>query len=177
MNLLPQAGAKLPIYITLILLVVGGWWLLKKADMQARDTIRKHHLEDIEHALYFARDTKGTYPPYDQAAWCGRLTAAGNELVLTQVEQALRAQNEKYTNPQKPFPRDPLGQNVNLANGQQPKEVGVADYFYWKHSPASFELFSILETDPNGERTTVACPGSPRLSYDYGLTSVWRENQ
>lgn len=166
-------------YLATILLAGSGWFLLTKADAQARDTVRKHHLEDVEKSLYFARNIHGTYPPYDEPSWCGILTASGNEKVREQVEKALRTQNEKYGNPDKPFPQDPLVQNLNfpgrkINQEKLPKQFG--DYFYWKHSPASFELLAILEASPNGDRTTAFCADSPNFSYDYGLTSVWREN-
>lgn len=154
----------LPIVIALLLVGLGGAYLLDKADKQARDTIRKHHLEDIERSLYFARSLKGTYPPYEQGTWCGVLNAPGNEAVLAQLETALRAQHEKYANPAKPFPADPL--------------AGIsADYFYWKRSPSSFELYAGLEAAPSGERSTADCPAENTLTYDYGIASAWRANR
>ena len=167
----------LPVASALILLVVGGIFLLNRADAQARDTTRKHHLEDIEHALYFARTVTGTYPPYDQTSWCGILTAPGNEPILAQVEQALRTQHEKYANPDKPFPTDPLvDQSPSEAHrAKLGQSRHVVDYFYWKHSPASFELYAILEEDPNGERSTLECPTANTPPYDYGIASIWRE--
>ena len=153
---------RLPVIITLILLLIGGWLLLDRAAAQARDTTRKHHLDDLEHALYFARNLHGTYPPYDAPSWCGLLNHADNTAVRAQVEQALRAQHEKYKNPDKPFPHDPLYLDKDW------------DYFYWKRSPASFELYAFLEEDKTGDRRTIECPTSPSLHYDYGITSVWR---
>lgn len=139
-------------------------WLVERSDQQARDTIRKHHLEDIERSLFFARGLHGTYPPYDMVAWCGQLNAPRNAAVKAQVEAALRAQNETYANPAKPFPTDPLAHD------------GV-DYFYWKRSPALFELYAILEADPTAERTTTGCDNAPPLTYDYGLNSSLREDR
>jgi len=153
---------QLPLTIALAILLLGGWFLLGRADTQARDTIRKHHLEDLEQALYFARNLHGTYPPYDQLSWCGILSSPGNQDVRAQVEAALRAQNEKYANPDKPFPADPKG-------NQSP------DYFYWKRNPATFELYSVLETDPTAERGTAGCDQN-LIYYDYGLTSLWRKD-
>lgn len=153
---------RLPLIITFLLLIIGGWFLLDRSAALNRDTTRKHHLEDIEKSLYSARDLHGTYPPYELPTWCGLLSDPKNQAVHDQVESALRAQNEKYANPDKPFPTDPLA-------GQTP------DYFYWKRSPASFQLFSVLEQDQNGDRNTANCPNAPELSYDYGLTSVLRE--
>jgi len=155
-------GELLPTVIALILVAVGGVLLLNRADAQARDTTRKHHLEDIEQALYAARNIHGTYPPYQEATWCGEISAPGNEAVRAQIEQALRAQNEKYANPGKPFPIDPL-------KDQSP------DYFYWKRSPSVFELYAMLEADTTGERATSRCGNSAsHPAYDYGLTSLWR---
>src|SRR3989344_252789 len=152
---------RLPLGTALVMVVVLGTFLLTGASLQARDTIRKHHLEDIEQALYFARSLQGTYPPYDAPSWCGRLQDPGSHAVRAQIEAALRAQNEKYANPAKPFPTDPRG----------------SDYFYWKRSPAMFELYATLETDPTGERSVAACPAAGgKATYDYGLTSVWRES-
>jgi hypothetical protein len=160
------SGSHLPILIALVALLVGGVFLLDRADAQARDTIRKHHLEDIEQALYLARGVHGTFPPYDQPTWCGQLDSQDAVPVLKQIEQALRTQNEKYANLEKPMPTDPDANNISLNRG----------YFYWKRSPAVFELYSALETDPNGERSTVNCPDATPVDYDYGITSVWREN-
>lgn len=156
--------AIVPVLIACGLLLGGGYALLEKAERQARDTTRKHHIEDIEKSLYFARGLHGTFPPYDSPTWCGVLNAPGNGEVLAQVEAALRAQHEKYANPDKPFPFDPL-----FAGSAQ-------DYFYWKRSPASFELYAVLEETPTGERNTAACSNGGATAYDYGVTSVWREN-
>lgn len=142
-------------------LLVGGIFLLNRADAQARDTIRKHHLEDIEQSLYFAQSLHGTYPPYDDPFWCGSLNAPENTSVRSQIEVVLRQQNEKYGNEAKPFPTDP-----NAGTGE-----AVWDYFYWKRSPATFELYAVLETDDNNERTSIGCEGAPVLQFDYGLNS------
>lgn len=154
--------ARWPLVAALLLMLVGGWYLIDRADAQARDTIRKHHLEDLERALYFARSLHGTYPPYNQASWCGRLDDLTSKSVRNEIETALRAQHEKYANLAKPFPTDPL-------SGTQ------QGYFYWKRSPVSFEFYAQLEQDPNGERSTIKCPTSPELHYDYGIASVVRE--
>ena len=156
--------AQLPIALALVLLVVCGIFLLDRADKQGRDTTRKHHLEDLEAALFFAREVNGTYPPYDQPEWCGLLSAKGNEDVKAQVEAILRQQNQKYAVAEKPFPVDPL-----YGEGEQ-------GYFYWKHSPALFELYSVLEIDKNGDRNTTLCDRAKFMQYDYGLNSAVREN-
>lgn len=160
---------KLPLLVALILVGVGGVWLLHRADNQARDTIRKHHLADIEASLYVAKSTHGTYPPYEAATWCGELNNPKNEAVRTQVEQALRQQNEKYKNLAKPFPVDPL------ADRRSAEASAKADYFYWKRSPAVFELYSISEAEPTGERNSLDCPNATPAFYDYGTASTWRE--
>lgn len=151
-----------PLLIAFAGLLIGGSLLLDRAASQARDTTRKHHLEDLEHALYLARTLHGTYPPYDQPQWCGPLEDPAHRPVRNQIEAALRQDNEKYENPAKPFPTDPLPGH---------------DYFYWKQSPASFELYSILEADDNNNRTTTDCAAAPSLTYDYGLTSVHRNHR
>ncbi|KKT93022.1 MAG: hypothetical protein UW94_C0010G0016 [Parcubacteria group bacterium GW2011_GWA2_45_14] len=153
--------------------------MLDRADAQARDTTRKHHLEDIEQSLYLARLTHGTYPPYDQPSWCGTLDNQDNASVKSQIETALRRQNEKYANPNKPFPSDPLAVIKSSANPQinsASNATSPPSYFYWKRSPASFELYSILEADSNQDRSTSGCPNTNLLFYDYGIASVWREN-
>lgn len=155
---------RLPLVIATILLAAGGTALLNRAAAQARDTTRKHHLEDIEHALYAARNRYGTFPPYDAPTWCGQLNDVSSS-TRQQIEDALRAQNEKYANPAKPFPTDP---HLTIRASR--------DYFYWKHSPASFELYAALEANPTGERRTHFCPGT-NLVYDYGLSSIWREER
>lgn len=170
-----MAAPQLPLVVGIVLATLGGIFLLNRADEQARDTIRKHHLADIEQALFFAREIHHTFPPYDQASWCGLLTDPKNSAVKAQVEEVLRRQNNKYGNEAKPFPADPLV-------GQQPREAlakwggEFPDYFYWKRSPAVFELYAILEQGKSGERNTLLCGNSPSLYYDYGLTSRWREN-
>lgn len=146
-------------------LLLGGAFLLRFADAQARDTIRKHHLEDLEQALYFARNVHGTYPPYDQPTWCGLLSDPANATVRADVEAALRQQNEKYGNEQKPFPVDPT------------YTTGAQGYFYWKHSPALFELYATLEADRTGERSTARCQSAETMNYDYGLNSGNREDR
>lgn len=158
------AVSRLPVLLALFAVLGGGIWLMERSDQQARDTIRKHHLEDIERSLFFARGQHGTYPPYNEVTWCGQLNAPQNAAVKAQVEAVLRAQNEKYGNEAKPFPTDPLA-----ASG--------VDYFYWKRSPALFELYAILEADPTGERSTAACDNAPPLTYDYGLNSALREDR
>lgn len=155
---------RLPVAVALLGVLLGGMWLLDRSDKQARDTIRKHHLEDIERSLFFARDVYGTYPPYEQPTWCGRLNDPANETVRMHIEAVLREQNATYANAAKPFPADPLFQE------------GI-DYFYWKRSPALFELYAILEADHSGDRSTRGCDNAPALTYDYGLTSVWREDR
>lgn len=153
---------QMPLLVALILVGVGGAGLLTRADQQARDTIRKHHLADIETSLYLAKSLHGTYPPYEQASWCGQLNDPKNADARRQLEAALRQQNEQYANQAKPFPTDPLK---------------VHDYFYWKRSPAMFELYAILETDKTNERNSLDCPNAAPMFYDYGTASIWREGR
>lgn len=179
------AVSRLPVLLALFAVLGGGIWLMERSDQQARDTIRKHHLEDIERSLFFARGQHGTYPPYDKVAWCGQLNAPHNAAVKAQVEAVLRAQNEKYGNEAKPFPKDPLQdlspREAKPAWGRRADEQGqnnqLPDYFYWKRSPALFELYAILEADPTGERSTAMCDNAPPLTYDYGLNSALREER
>lgn len=154
-----------PLSATLALLVIGGIFFLNRADAQARDTIRKHHIEDIERSLYAARSVRGTFPPYNEATWCGVLSDPKNSDVLSQVESGLRSQHEKYANPEKPFPSDPLYSHTDR------------DYFYWKRSPTTFELFSVLEQDQNNDRRTILCNNAEDIFYDYGVASIWREGK
>jgi transglutaminase-like putative cysteine protease len=154
---------NLPLSLALLILLLGGALLLTKADAQARDTIRKHHLADIEEALYLSRSLHGTYPPYAEAIWCGRLNDPASAEVKTQIEDLLRQRLPLYANPAKPFPEDPL--HVESGPG----------YFYWKRSPALFELYSVLEAAPSGDRATSRCPQDSTLIYDYGISSSTRE--
>jgi len=154
---------NLVIGIALLLVLTGGVALLERAEAQARDTTRKHHIEDIENSLYFARSINGSIPPYEENSWCGVLNDPANRHVRDQVEVTLRAQHEKYANPDKPFPFDPLFEGT------------AKDYFYWKHSPSSFELYAVLEEDPNGERATHRCEQGT-VAYDYGVSSTQRES-
>ncbi len=186
------------IIITLALLMVlgGGILLLERAEAQAHDTTRKHHIEDIENSLYFARNLHGTYPPYQEDSWCGVLNDPKNRAVRDQVEEALRTQHEKYENPDKPFPKDPLADlsprealpaKRSSTSSRSPVRRGISeiwakwdqestpDYFYWKRSPSSFELYSVLEVDPSGERSTTLCKNG-NVAYDYGITSTSRES-
>ena len=150
--------------IALLLLLIGGLALLHRNDQQARDTIRKHHLADIERSLYFIRSLKGTYPPYTAASWCGVLNDPQNSGVKAQVEAALRQQNEMYKNPAKPFPADPT-----FAGTAQ-------DYFYVKRSPSVFELYATLEADKTGDRNSRDCRTADPVSFDYGIASTTRED-
>ena len=153
--------SSLPLLVAIILVAIGGIFLLDRADKQQRDTTRKHHLQDIEQSLYFAKGLHGTIPPYDQPNWCGFLNDPSNSHVREQVEEVLRAQNDKYANIDKPFPTDPLPDQ---------------DYFYWKRSPATFELFAVLELDNNNERNTLKCANAGEQYFDYGINSRWRED-
>lgn len=138
----------------------GGLGLLNHSAAQARDTIRKHHLADIERSLYLARDRFGTFPPYDAPTWCGLLSEPSNESTRQHIEAALRFQNEQYANQAKPFPQDP----------------GEWGYYYIKRSPAIFELYAHLEAAPTREKNSFDCQNAPPQFFDYGLTSVWREH-
>lgn len=151
-----------PIAAALFLLAFAGVLLLQKQDLQARDTIRKHHLADMETALYLARNVHGTFPPYDQLSWCGVISAPENAAVKSQLEESLRIAVEKYENKEKPFPEDPTEK--------------IRNYYYWKRSPSMFELYSILEAAPTGERNTFACPEGFHGAYDYGISSILRED-
>ncbi|PIT97882.1 MAG: hypothetical protein COT71_03655 [Candidatus Andersenbacteria bacterium CG10_big_fil_rev_8_21_14_0_10_54_11] len=169
--------SNLPLLTAILLLGICGALLLIRADQQARDTIRKHHLADIEQALYTARNQHGSYPPYAETTWCGRLETTASAPIRKQIEAALRAQNEKYANPAKPFPADPRtgSHPTPAATASGAAKMRNYSYFYWKHSPASFELFAMLEAAPTGERSTTGCPGESAV-YDYGIASIWRES-
>ncbi len=157
-----KARSYAPVIAALILLAIAGTLLLKTQDRQARDTIRKHHLADIESALYLARNIHGTYPPYDKLSWCGNISAPENSAVRQAIEEPLRKAVEKYNNPEKPFPTDP-----------NERERG---YYYWKRSPSMFELYSILEAEQTGERNTFGCETGVHTTYDYGIASILRES-
>lgn len=169
---------RLPLFALSLLFLTTGWLLLDRSAAQARDTTRKHHLDDIEHALYAAYRQHDTLPPYDQPSWCGRLNDPKNAAVKAEVETALRQYNDKYGKQEKPFPHDPL---VTGIQGDAPPLRQLADggadpdYFYWKHSPVVFELYSILEAAPTGERSTNQCPTDPTQIYDYGIRSYDRQ--
>lgn len=171
--------SQLPIALAAIGLLAGGWFLLHRSEAQARDTIRKHHLQDVEDALYFGYSLHGTYPPYDEPMWCGHLNDTTPPSTARQeIEAALRQQNEKYANPAKPFPTDPLPEDRSPRVAPPwagRSEAGRSpDYFYWKRSPAVFELYSLLETDPNHNRSTHGCPATSPEFFDYGLNSRLR---
>ncbi|MBI1833306.1 MAG: hypothetical protein HYR90_00610 [Candidatus Andersenbacteria bacterium] len=152
----------LPLLAAVLLVAGGGFFLLEKAERQARDTTRKHHLEDIEQSLYFAQRLHGTYPPYEEPTWCGFLNAEENRAVRDQMEAALRQQHEKYKNVDKPYPSDP---------------IATQDYFYWKRSPSMFELYAVLENEKTGDRSSAGCPTVPRQEFDYGLASILRQQE
>lgn len=155
---------QISLILGLTLLLVGGAVLLHRNDQQARDTIRKHHLADLERSLYSARQLHGTFPPYEQATWCGVLNESKNSAVKAEVETALRAQNEMYKNQAKPFPSDP-----KYADSSQ-------DYFYWKRSPTMFEMYATLEADKNGNRNSSLCANAQAQNFDYGIASISRED-
>lgn len=150
----------IPIALALLAVSLGGIFLLDRADQQARDTIRKHHLLDIEKALYYARVQKDTYPPSNFSAWCGSL--AVDSAARQEIEMALRQQNDKYANPAKPFPTDPL---------QNP------GYFYRKIGQHTFELYAMLENDVAGAFATNGCDDQENITYTYGINSSLRNNQ
>lgn len=175
MNLqaLRRVFPHLPLILATLGLLFGGTFLLHRSEAQARDTIRKHHLQDVEEALYFAYTLHGTYPPYELATWCGYLSETSDgSTTHAEIETALRQQHELYAKNEKPFPQDPLLDPVSAEALAQVDRT--PDYFYWKRSPAVFELYSILETDPNGTRSTIHCPARPDLHYDYGINSRLR---
>ncbi|MBI3255849.1 MAG: hypothetical protein HYZ63_02660, partial [Candidatus Andersenbacteria bacterium] len=136
---------------------------LNRQDAQARDTIRKHHLADIERSLYADRLIHHEFPPYGIPQWCGTLNEPKNAAVRSEVEAALRKQNEKYANPAKPFATDP-----KYANTPQ-------DYFYIKHSPTMFELYATLEAAKTGAKNSRLCANATPTEFDYGLSSIDRE--
>lgn len=155
--------AKFPFVFALVLLAGSSLFFLHRADAQARDTIRKHHLADIERSLYADRLIHHEFPPYGQATWCGTLNEKKNAAVRAEVEKALRSQNEKYANPAKPFAADPT-----YAGTPQ-------DYFYWKHSPTMFELYATLEAAKTGEKNSQLCANAEPTNFDYGIASIDRE--
>lgn len=142
--------------IAAVLFVLVGLWAIRLQAQQTRDTTRKHHLEDLEHALLAYGHQHGTYPPDAASDWCGRVS---DPTVRTAIEPVLR-QNEEYAKPEKPFPADPRFTDT------------ARDYFYWKHSPTHFELLAELEADPNDTRDTAPCGGT--TVYDYGIVSTAR---
>ena len=165
-----------------ILFVAIGAWALRLQALRARDTIRKHDIEDLEQALLRYGRLSGTYPPDDVPAWCGTLSDPAADSVRTAIEAALR-RDEKYAKPEKPFPSDPVYAGTDR------------DYLYWKTSPVSFELLAELEADRNNsraiDRTTCApapqsatrdvgpAPRDPRpdrgeVGYDYSVVSTHR---
>jgi len=167
--------SHLPVLIAFVAVIAGGIFLLDRADHQARDTIRKHHLDDIEQALYVARNNHGTYPPYNQPTWCGELDNPANADVAAQVEAALRQQHDLYANPDKPFPRDPLADQSR--NKTRQARADHPSYFYWKHSPALFELYANLEIKQANQFSTANCANAITSQYNYGLNSVLREGR
>lgn len=162
MEIAPKGISYAPVAAVLMLLMIGGTLLLIKEDRQSRDTIRKHHLADLETALYLARNTNGTFPPYTEPSWCGVISAPENKSVQDAIEASLRKAVDKYENPEKPFPVDPKESERN--------------YYYWKRSPSMFELYSVLEADKTGERNTFECEKGIHTTYDYGIASILRES-
>jgi hypothetical protein len=142
-----------------IIFVLVGAWALRLQTLQARDIVRKHDIEDIEMALGRYEKTHGTYPPENLSSWCGNLSDPTNKEVLNQIEASLR-QDKKYAKAEKLFPTDPVYKNT------------ADDYFYWKTSPASFELLAKLEADKNGSRD--ASPCGNKTAYDYSVVSFLR---
>jgi len=96
-------GVFLP---ALAIFALLGVWGLSLQAKQARDTIRKHHLEDLEQALLKVGKEKGSYPPYSSSSWCGLLADSENKEVKDVIEESLR-EDEKYAKPDKSFPQDP----------------------------------------------------------------------
>lgn len=173
----PFLFSHLPLALATLGLLFAGSFLLHRSDAQARDTIRKHHLFDIEQALYYAFREHGTYPPYDEPTWCGVLGDTGSRDVRSQIETALRQVGEKYAKPDKPFPADPVVENQAtplITARPAATEDTAPGYFYWKRSPAVFELYSILEAAPTQDRNSYGCPEASAEVYDYGINSRLR---
>ncbi len=161
MNSLSPLARSWVFAIAVIVFMGVGVWAIELQARQARDTMRKHDLEDLEHALIRHARAMGTVPPDNVPAWCGTLSASTHAPVRAVIEAALR-RDEKYAKLEKPFPQDP-------------RFGGTArDYFYWKTSPVSFELLAELEGDANDTRETAACGGT--VAYDYGITSTERNS-
>lgn len=156
-------SSYMPVLAMLFLLAIGGFFLIQKEDLQSRDTIRKHHLADIETALKLAKKQHGQFPPYDVLTWCGVISDPANKDLQNDIETLLRKSVDKYANLEKPFPIDP--------------KESVRNYYYWKRSPAMFELYAVLEADNNGDRNTFSCPTGLHTTYDYGISSILREEQ
>lgn len=156
--------------VATILVVASGTWAIRLQGLQARDTIRKHDIEDLEQALLRYGRLQGTYPPDDMPMWCGTLSDPSSAAVRAAIEDSLR-RDEKYAKPEKPFPRDPVYRGADR------------DYFYWKTSPVSFELMSELEADRNNSRPmnrSACAPATQTQSarrdagYDYSVVSTRR---
>jgi hypothetical protein len=158
-TVLPRARRPWMWGITAITLTALGTWAIRLQAEQARDTVRKHDIEDLEHALTRSARAAGTYPPEGVSSWCGTLTNPRNRAVRDVVEAALR-RDDKYAKSDKPFPADPRYAGTDR------------DYFYWKTSPVSFELLAELEADRTDARDTTDCGGS--VAYDYSVVSQLR---
>jgi len=160
MKYLPQIFKNRYTFLAVtILFLVAGVWGIRLQALQARDIVRKHDIEDIENALGRYEKVHGTYPPENVASWCGTLSDSASKDVLNQIETSLR-QDDKYAKPEKKFPVDPIYKN------------SANDYFYWKTSPASFELLAKLEADKNGSRD--ASPCGNKTAFDYSVVSFLR---
>lgn len=147
----------LPIFVLFFIFL--GSWALRLQALQARDIVRKHDIEDIENALNRFEKKNGTYPPIEAATWCGTLSDFKNKEIRSAIETSLR-EDEKYAKPEKKFPNDPTYKNT------------INDYFYWKTSPASFELLAKLEADKNGSRDASLCGN--KTAFDYSVVSFLR---
>lgn len=156
---LPSSSFLRAALVVIVAFFLVGLWALRLQAAQARDTIRKHDLQDIEEALMRYSRTTGTFPPSTYPTWCGVLSDPRNAAVASAIETALR-QDEKYGKPEKPFPRDPRFADTSRG------------YTYWKTSPVSFELLAELEADPNNTRVVPECSAS--VAYDYSTVSVSR---
>ncbi len=152
----PKLKTLVPIAAVLIFVGIG-FWALRLQSLQARDTIRKHDIEDIEKALNRYAKQHGEYPPVNSVSWCGTISGDSSKDIKKEIEDSLR-KDKKYAKLDKKFPSDPVyGGTEN-------------DYTYWKTSPVSFELVAKLEADRNATRN-IPCK---KDAYDYSVVSFLR---
>lgn len=161
MSSFSSAKFQWAVLLLLCVLAVCSLYGFKRIAALARDTERKHELDDLEQALYRYLRQYHVYPPREHPFYCARLSSSSARALRAEIEVFLR-RDVKYQNPAKPFPADPAFANQ------------AGDYIYWKRSPRAFELYAATELSSSKGAPFFPCAQS-NFPYHYRIRSIKRE--